>query len=218
MQNEPIETITSPAHYENEVFVEEQTLKIYMDTDPQNPRTEYDNFGHMVCFHGRYSLGDEGHGIRQSVDFGSWKELKNYLIKKRGAVVILPMYMYDHSGITVRTHPFNDGWDSGQIGFTYATRKEILENFPITKPKKLTPDLIQKATALLISEVQTYDDYLTGNVYGYVLEDVNGDELCSCWGYSGDRATEYIKAELHMNLIQTTAQSTTQVEATPVIN
>jgi hypothetical protein len=152
----------------------------------------------MVCFHSRYSLGDERHGIRQS-DFDSWDELESYLVKEMEAVVILPLYLYDHSGITMRTHSFNDRWDSGQVGFIYATRKDILDNWG---GKKLTKDLRQKAHDLLVAEVQDYDDYLTGNVYGYILEDEAGDKIDSCWGYSGDDAPARIKEELYIHTIR----------------
>lgn len=34
-------------------------LQVMYDDDPLNPRTEYDNFGHLVCWHCQYNLGDE---------------------------------------------------------------------------------------------------------------------------------------------------------------
>jgi hypothetical protein len=37
--------------------------------------------------------------------------------------------------------------------------------------------------------VSVYDDYLTGNVYGFIVEERNGDdweEVDSCWGFYGD--------------------------------
>lgn len=200
MHNEPTETVTVPAHFEQGKFIEHRTLKIYMQEDPENPRTAFDNFGHMVCFHRRYDLGDEGHGIDES-EFSSWAEIEQHLIKEKGAVVILPLYLYDHSGITMRTHSFNDRWDSGQVGFTYATRKDILENWQV---KRLTQELKEKARNLLIAEVETYDDYLTGNVYGYVLEDEEGETIDSCWGYFGYQSVEEIKKELHMDIQQAT--------------
>ena len=36
-------------------------LQVMYDTEPLNPREYYDNFGHMMCWHRRYSLGDENH-------------------------------------------------------------------------------------------------------------------------------------------------------------
>ena len=34
-------------------------LQVMYDTEPLNPREEYDNLGHMMCWHKRYNLGDE---------------------------------------------------------------------------------------------------------------------------------------------------------------
>ena len=34
-------------------------LQVMYDDEPLNPRTDYDNFGKMVCWHSRYNLGDE---------------------------------------------------------------------------------------------------------------------------------------------------------------
>ena len=191
---EPIEVVEAPAHFEQGVYVKYQKLKIYNDDDPQNPRTEWDNFGHMIAFHRRYTLGDEGHGIDIG-DFDGWDALEKYLIKEKEAAIILPLYLFDHSGITINTTGFSCPWDSGQVGFTYVTRQEILDNW---QEKRLTKDLKEKARSLLVAEVQNFDDYLTGNVYGYILEDENGNEIWSCWGYSGDSAINQIKSENDM--------------------
>jgi hypothetical protein len=34
------------------------TIKVQYDEYPQNPRTEWDSAGTMVCWHSRYNLGD----------------------------------------------------------------------------------------------------------------------------------------------------------------
>ncbi|HUX02457.1 MAG TPA: hypothetical protein VMY35_15960, partial [Phycisphaerae bacterium] len=44
----------------------------------------------------------------------------------------------------------------------------------------------QDAEACLRAEVSTYDDYLTGQVFGYVVEDEDGNDLDSCWGFYGE--------------------------------
>jgi hypothetical protein len=36
------------------------------------------------------------------------------------------------------------------------------------------------------SEVETYDQYLTGHVFGYIVENGEGEQLDSCWGYFGE--------------------------------
>jgi len=83
-----------------------------------------------------------------------------------------------------------------------AIRLEILvalnyEDEAIVKPlSKIVNDskelqsVKQKAIDLLRGEINAYDDYLTGNVYGYTIEptDKNKSIECddSCWGFYGD--------------------------------
>jgi len=89
-------------------------------------------------------------------------------------ICILPLYLYDHSGITMRTSPFSCQWDSGQVGFIYCTKERCDE---------LGADF-SKAEDCLRAEVEEYDQYLTGDVYGYVswefkLEDLEDEEALS---------------------------------------
>jgi hypothetical protein len=37
----------------------------------------------------------------------------------------------------------------------------------------------------LIAEVKAYDDFITGNAYGYEIAK-DGEDIDSCWGFSGD--------------------------------
>ena len=157
-------------------------LKIEHDIDPQNPRTDFDNCGKMVCFHHRYNLGDE-HDI-DFRDFDGWDDMRAHLIKAYEAAVILPLYLFDHSGITMATSPFGCRWDSGQVGFIYMDRETLLKEAP-GHPKILTPKAKAWATHTLQSEVQIYDHFLTGDVYGYVIDDEQGETVETCWGFFG---------------------------------
>lgn len=105
------------------------------------------------------------------------------LLEDTGSVVILPLYLYDHSGITMNTTGFHCPWDSGQVGWIYADRDKILSEFG---GNKLTPELRDKAENLLRGEVSYYDHYIRGECYGFQLyrED---EEIDSCWGFIGDR-------------------------------
>lgn len=163
-------------------------LEIYQHDCPENPRN-WDNLGKMVCFHKRYSLGDE-HNINPE-NFSIWNEMKRYLVNKLDAAVVLPLYLYDHSGITIRTYPFSCPWDSFQVGFIYATRRAIREYYGVNLITKKVKERVENC---LIGEVETYDQYLRGDVYGYVLKSVSPlddgciseDEIDSCWGFYGD--------------------------------
>lgn len=165
-------------------------LKVYYDNDAENPR-EWDNLSKMVCFHHRYSLGDK-HNYRV-FDYHSWEDLKDAIEKDNDIAVILPLYMYDHSGITISTTPFSCPWDSGQIGWVYITKEDIRKEYNI---KRVTKKYIEKATKILISEIKVYDDYLRGETYGFVLEK-DREEIDSCWGFYGsDFCTNGMKEQI----------------------
>jgi hypothetical protein len=38
----------------------------------------------------------------------------------------------------------------------------------------------------LAPSIQLFEDWAFGNVYGYVIEDADGEEVSSCWGFYGD--------------------------------
>jgi hypothetical protein len=155
-------------------------LEVVQDTDPESPRT-WDNLGTMVCFHKRYELGDKTD--YRTEDYDSWEELKEGIIKNEGEVVILPLYLYDHSGITISTSSFDCRWDSGQVGFIFVSKYKIKkEGIDETKVEEY-----------LKGEVETYDQYLTGDVWGYKVYEVStcnkGHEhkelVESCYGFYG---------------------------------
>lgn len=189
---------------------ENAVLKIVQDADSSmNPRIDFDNFGHMICWHSRYNLGDdhnfsspreflEEHVLRfneddlHEIEEKSNDDLLNTL---QDHMVILPLYLYDHSGITMNTTGFSCRWDSGQVGWVYATNEEVISEYGNLD--------IEKAEKLLKAEVEVYDQYIRGEVYGYILEKKVKCECCnsieyenidSCWGFLGE--IDYIESEL----------------------
>lgn len=155
------------------------TLRIEQDEDPMSPR-DWDNLGIMVCFHNRYGLGDKT-DLKESM-FDGWKELEKHLREEEEATHLLPLFLYDHSGITMNTTGFSCGFDSGQVGFIYATQKTI-------ETLGVPLDDVEKQ---LRQEVETYDQFITGNVWGYIIEDEDGEHVDSCWGFFG---REHVEAE-----------------------
>jgi hypothetical protein len=129
---------------------------MYQDFD--NPRS-WDNLGTMVCFHNRYDLGDNHHYNHNN--YNGWDEMKNSITKEEDVAVILPLYLYDHGGITMSTSPFSCRWDSGQVGWTFVSKKKIREEYGV---KRISKELIEKVTEMLEGEVRTYDMYLTGEL------------------------------------------------------
>ena len=93
--------------------------------------------------------------------------------------LILPLYLFDHSGLAISVYDFRDKWDSGQVGWTYASHVDIIKEFGDTSQENM-----EKAKHLLISEVKAYDYYLHGECYGFQLFK-DGKEQDSCWGFLG---------------------------------
>ncbi|WP_238318832.1 hypothetical protein [Pseudooceanicola atlanticus] len=50
--------------------------------------------------------------------------------------------------------------------------------------KRVTKALREKAEDILRGEIVSYDAYLGGRVYGYVIEQ-DGEEIDACWGFLG---------------------------------
>ena len=164
---------------------ERYKLEIFDDLDPTNPR-EFDNLGIMVCFHSRCILGDETD--LKSSDFSSWEELESYLYKEEDALIAIPVFMYDHSGLWINTTGFSCPWDSGQIGYIYISKEKVRREYSC---KRITKKLKNMMREILCSEVDLYNDYLCGNVYGFTLTGKeNAEEIDSSCGFYG---TDYIE-------------------------
>ena len=170
-------------------------LKVVHDSSAESPR-EWDNLGKMICFHNRYDLGDK-HNYN-SDDYSGWEEMKQAIIKEENPAVILPLYMYNHSGISISTSPFSCRWDSGQIGFVLVSKKQALEEYGGVRVSSKTKVKIE---SVVEAEVKTYTQYVEGEVYGFQIVDEDDDIVDSCYGFYGtDFATngmlEYIDHEL----------------------
>lgn len=161
-----------------------KTLKIFTDEDPIDPR-ENDNLTKMVCFHKRYDLGDTQTDYWQEA-FESWDELKEEIIEKEKPLVIKPLYMYNHSGITISTKPFSCPWDSGQIGWVYITNKTINVCGTTIKNDETFAQYKERLEKYLEGEVNEYDQYIRGDVYLFEVTDENGKTIDGCGGFYGD--------------------------------
>ncbi len=166
-------------------------IDITRDENAWNPR-EDDNVTTMVCFHKRYNLGDT-HNVT-SDSYNGWDEMEEAVIKDYDVLAIAPLFMYEHSGITISTSPFGCNFDSGRLGFVMITEEDLKKTYGHT-------DFTQEQLHEIIAgEVKTYDSYLRGDVYEYSISEVQTCNLgCeheniieSCGGYYSE---EDAKAE-----------------------
>lgn len=157
------------------------TIEIHPDDSPENPIKDWDMLAEYCCWHKKYDLGNSK---RFGNHLGTPEELKNYAKETRS--LLFELYIYDHSGISLSlsnsTYPFNDRWDSGQLGYVLVEREQVLKKFG----KKILSKALQKRVSEIIKcEVETYNQYLCGDIYGYVVKNSDGEEIDSCWGYYG---------------------------------
>lgn len=172
-------------------------VRIVNDQHSSSPR-EWDNLGTMVCAHGRYNLGDSD-GVQVARDFvlshfsydacnaRGW-DLSHVpdiesAVEATGQAIMLPLYLYDHSGITMSTTRFSCPWDSGKVGFIFVPKEKVRSEYGYDRISKARQE---KILSYLKGEVETYDQFLTGDVWGFVLSDGTGKTLDSCWGFYGD--------------------------------
>ena len=168
-----VTTSLETGHNDTQRFiVGSRTVRICPDESPESPR-EWSNLGTMLCWHRRYNLGDK-HAFADPRTFQHW--LKN------NPAIVLPLYLYDHGGITMNTTGFHCPWDSGQVGYIYVTLADVRKEYA---KRCVSQNLRRQVEEYLRQEVATYDEFLTGNVYGFIIEDEGGKTLDSCWGFIG---------------------------------
>lgn len=102
-------------------------------------------------------------------------------------LVILPLYLYDHSGLSMSCADFGDPWDSGQVGIIWTTIDRVKAARLGKQTKK---EWIRLAEQDMRAEVKMYNMYLQGEAYGYIeerkSEDGQWEECDSCWGFYTD--------------------------------
>lgn len=162
-------------------FLDDFKMVIEPDDSPENPR-DWDNLGKMWCWHKNYNLGDDDSEKPSSSQFYCWDEVENYIRQSFDIAIMLPCYLYDHSGITMKTTPFSCPFDSGQVGFIFVTKEDVRNNW---NRKRISNKILEHAGRILSGEVETYAQYLSGECYGVSIKDHNDSTLDSCFGFYG---------------------------------
>ena len=126
-------------------------IEIEYDQWRESPRTWQDNCGEMLYGHRRYILGDRRVDSREELDE----------IEDDPSEVWLPLYIYDHSGVTMNTTGFSCPWDSGRVGLIHAS----IEDGRKWGYSGTDDEVREKIERCLEAEVEEFDQYLRGEVY-----------------------------------------------------
>lgn len=190
-----------------EIAVGKYTVKIYYDDHGSESPREWCNLGTMFTCERNYNSPDKYQTYSYTSDGGNgmyeamWEEIfpniyledlwidmhdserDKYWDRMNSEAIIMPVYKIDHSGIAYSTSPFSCPWDSGQVGYIFISKSKIRKEYGV---KRISPKLKKQVENNLKSEVEIYSSWANGEIYGFSVEDENGESLESCWGFIGE--------------------------------
>lgn len=156
-------------------------IKIRREEDPRSPSEDGDNDVFLVANHRSFYVPEPG--AKRVPD--SAKEVVDTYKKSHW---VFQLEAYIHSGVRLALSGegnFPDRqWDVSQLGYVFVAKSE----------KRLR----KSARKVAVSLVETWNQYLSGDIWGFIIEDENGETLESCWGFYGleyckEQATESAK-------------------------
>ena len=154
---------------------------------------------YFVKERGAKIIDDEGkkyeYTIRHSwaEDFSTMEKLE--LAAASGKFVWKPISIYDHSGLSIwlggTSGHVDAKWDCSTIGFAYVEECTAEENrIPDDKYKTWQ----EWANHIMEAEMKVYDNYVSGECYGWTAYDEDENYVDSCGGYLGrDNIEEMFK-------------------------
>jgi hypothetical protein len=153
------------------------------DELPLNPRDDTNLF--RMIFRKKSGLGDQHNYTNE--------EIRNLIFIKDDEIVY-PVFAYERGSISFSLsddkYPFNDRWDSGQIGVAIANLHDINEWFGwnYKKIENIPYEQRQIIKNELSDELDIYESYVNGNVYYYELSELINNRfevIDSCGGFYG---------------------------------
>ena len=100
----------------------------------------------------------------------------------------MKVYLYDQSGLALSTTPFNDKFDSRQVGYIYCTKQDL-------KDLEFPQDDYEKVETELKNEITTYNDYLNNDIdyYYYEITDEDDNLVDKMTGFVNDNKIKMFK-------------------------
>ena len=156
------------SYLKDEIDYNGMTIKVYYDEDAESP-AGWDTPDAFLCSDYRsLNVNSEclsAEDCREAIEDGKW-----FL----NGFYIFPVCIYDHSGICIHLGE-SRGWDYSN-GYAFICVKRMKGwSWQKSKAEKIADGVVDE-----------WNMYLEGEVYGFVAEDEDGNELDSCWGFYGD--------------------------------
>jgi len=154
-------------------------VKICLDPEPESPdQWENDNGVLIVTTRNRYfDVTPKGWNASELEAIFKACDTQTRKYKHDGQYYhVRRLYAYIHSGVALslgRAGQFADQWDSGLIGAVCIKVGVVGHGWK------------HGITACAVNLISTWNDYLSGSVYGYLIEDKEETLIDSCWGFYG---------------------------------
>lgn len=176
-------------------------VRLEQDDAPESPRSFDSNAGIIVANHRDYSLPQEGNHpgyvLAELADAGfAWTE--QFLRESEGATVVLPLYGQGGGDLVVGNADDPDDRLADAIGVTY-------DDATVTSEERAVDPTWNPEQALRV-DVEEYNRWATGEVYGYIVErQIPACDHCGCetrweheesvWGHIGSEYAEQAARE-----------------------
>jgi hypothetical protein len=92
--------------------------------------------------------------------------------------IALPVYKFEHGLVKLSTGSFSCPWDSGQVGYIYVPEEKMDEVDSWTDNLLNGRTKREAAEDILRKEIETFSEYINGEVYGFRVEEVTKCECC----------------------------------------
>lgn len=153
-------------------------LVIEQDEFPEDPRS-WDNLGTMLCCHREYHLGDCNSNKEteeqlaeicrkygksdEEIDEMTFAEEVQFILDQDD-VCGFPLWLYDHSGISISTGR-QCRFDSSFVGLIFIEKDFFIAHTCITNEENWR----KEAKGILENEIEAYNYFLQGNIYQWTL-------------------------------------------------
>lgn len=149
-----------------------QTIRLIKDDDPEAEEDDYilqTWCSWRTAFNHGPAHWEDAYQIKKDYAFDYIVDLLTdaHCVKLlRPHMEILPLSVYEHTGLTMYVGDPTGDFDSGYAGFIYVTKEEAFDNFGATEE-----NWREIADERMEDSVETYADFLEGDVYEYVVYD-----------------------------------------------
>jgi len=139
------------------------TIRAEHDRDAECPLDEDNESVRFVTFERNSTLSGY-HDFSKPTEAPAWAEENGF--------AVYPLYKYEHGRVAYSTGGFSCPWDSGQAGFVLVRRADY-------------GDDEARMAEIAKGMCGTVMDWCNGDCFGYTVEDDDGEELDSGWGFVG---------------------------------